>query len=200
MESSPQMIDEITRIDESLTLAINGLHTPATDMIWKVFSEVQIWFPLYALIAFILLRKFGWKRGAIFILSLVLGLVLCDQTANLFKYSVARLRPCYNWEMMTGGLQVLEGRGGYYGFFSAHAANVFSLASASVIAMRTDKSNSHHVYSSLIFIWAFCVAISRVFVGKHFLGDVLVGILVGLFIGIILGHTARRMTVTFSVS
>ena len=29
--------------------------------------------------------------------------------------------------MLLGGLNVLEGRGGFYGFFSAHAANAFAL-------------------------------------------------------------------------
>ena len=40
-------------------------------------------------------------------------------------------------------------------------------------------------------IWASLVAISRVYVGKHFLGDVLVGVLVGLAIGYLMGYLAR---------
>lgn len=35
----------------------------------------------------------------------------------------------------------------------------------------------------VIYSWATLVAISRIFVGKHFLGDVIVGTLVGLAIG-----------------
>jgi undecaprenyl-diphosphatase len=35
------------------------------------------------------------------------------------------------------------------------------------------------IYAIWMFIWAPLVAISRVFVGKHYLGDVLVGALVG---------------------
>jgi undecaprenyl-diphosphatase len=34
-----------------------------------------------------------------------------------------------------------------------------------------------------MFFWAFMVAISRIFVGKHYLGDVIVGILVGSLAG-----------------
>ena len=37
-------------------------------------------------------------------------------------------------------------------------------------------------------IWAFLVAISRIFVGKHFLGDVIVGIIVGICIGLIISR------------
>lgn len=197
MDSTPQIIDSFVNIDKSVTLAINGLYSPASDRIWQIFSEVRIWFPLYALIAFILVRRFGWKKGLVYIISLVLGLVLCDQIANIFKYSVGRLRPCYDCDMMLNGLRVLEGRGGYYGFFSAHAANVFSLAVASSIEMKSDNSRHWRLYSSLIFIWAFCVSISRVFVGKHFFGDVLVGMTAGIVIGIFMGLLARRITATF---
>lgn len=191
------MIDTFVNIDESVTLAINGIHSPASDRVWQLFSDIQIWYPLYALIAFILIRRFGWKRGTVYILSLVLGLVLCDQIANLVKDSVSRLRPCHNMEMISGGLRILEDKGGQYGFFSAHAANVFSLAVASSIEMKSDDSSHWRLYSALIFAWAFCVAISRVFVGKHFFGDVLVGTFVGLSIGIVLGLLARRTAARF---
>ena len=38
-------------------------------------------------------------------------------------------------------------------------------------------------YGWWMFFWAFMVAVSRIFVGKHYLGDVLVGILVGSLAG-----------------
>lgn len=193
MESFTQMISRLVCIDESATLALNGLHSPVSDRIWQLFSNVRIWFPLYALIAFILVRRFGWKRGAIFVLSLVLGLVLCDQISNIVKNGVCRLRPCHNVDMISRGLRILEDRGGYYGFFSAHAANVFSLAAASSIEMRLDQSSHWRLYSTLIYIWAVFVAVSRVFVGKHFLGDVVVGTMAGLLVGIIMGILARRI-------
>jgi undecaprenyl-diphosphatase len=38
-------------------------------------------------------------------------------------------------------------------------------------------------YGWWMFFWAFMVAVSRIFVGKHYLGDVIVGILVGSLAG-----------------
>ena len=38
-------------------------------------------------------------------------------------------------------------------------------------------------YGWWMFFWAFMVAISRIFVGKHYLGDVIVGIIVGALAG-----------------
>ena len=44
-------------------------------------------------------------------------------------------------------------------------------------------------YGWWMFFWAFMVAISRIFVGKHYLGDVLVGIIVGS----LAGHAFARL-------
>lgn len=44
-------------------------------------------------------------------------------------------------------------------------------------------------YGWWMFFWAFMVAVSRIFVGKHYLGDVLVGIIVGS----IAGYTFARL-------
>ncbi len=188
---------DIVEIDHTITLAINQTHSQFWDWTWQMFSDIKLWYPVYALLAYVLIRRFGWKKGGLFILSLILGLVACDQTANLFKNSVGRLRPCYNLDMITGGLRILESRGGHFGFFSAHAANFFSLACISSIEMRSDKSSSKG-YAFLVFFWAVCVSASRIFVGKHFFGDVLVGILVGTIIGTAIGMTSRYISDKYS--
>jgi undecaprenyl-diphosphatase len=51
-------------------------------------------------------------------------------------------------------------------------------------------------YGWWIFFWAFMVSVSRIFVGKHYLGDVLVGILVGSIAGYcfarLAGYTIKK--------
>ena len=42
-----------------------------------------------------------------------------------------------------------------------------------------------------MFFWAAMVSISRIFVGKHYLGDVIVGIIVGYLAGMAFGKLAR---------
>jgi undecaprenyl-diphosphatase len=39
--------------------------------------------------------------------------------------------------------------------------------------------------------WATMVAVSRIFVGKHYLGDILVGSLVGIAAGFLFANIAR---------
>ena len=48
-------------------------------------------------------------------------------------------------------------------------------------------------YGYWIFFWAFMVAVSRIFVGKHYLGDVIVGILVGSLAGYCFARLASHI-------
>ena len=160
---------------------------------------------MYAAIIALLIWKLGWKRGLIILAGALLTFGFCDQFSNLIKNAVGRIRPLNDEFMISHGLHILE-KGGGYSFFSAHAANSFGLAFSTFFGMkyclqaissRTKISISKKQdldittanmfmmptwlksYGWWMFFWAFMVAISRIFVGKHYLGDVIVGILVG---------------------
>jgi putative membrane protein len=176
-------IEYLNSLDQQITLFINSLHTVPTDYIMQFFSMIKIWFPMYLIIVGIMFWKLGWKRGIIALTTLVVMVVFCDQFANLIKNSVCRLRPLKDAYMLEHGLHVLEDGGGLYGFFSGHAANAFGFAVSSYMLLRQDRSRRWKGYAWWIFSWATMVSISRIFVGKHFFGDVLVGAIVGAIIG-----------------
>ncbi len=185
------MIQTLHQIDRELTLAINSLHSPATDAIWMLVTEKKVWFLLYAIAIFFLFKQLGWKKALVVIASVALSVGLIDTLSTLVKDSVARLRPCYDTWMLSHGLYMLEPRGGFFGFFSAHAANHCGMATALFMGFRNDTTHAYRGLAWGAWIWASLVAISRVYVGKHFLGDVLVGVLVGLAIGYLMGYLAR---------
>ena len=187
------ILDDLQALDERITLVINSLHFEAGDHFWQFFSMAEVWFPLYAAVLFVLVRRLGWKKGLMMVLALVITVVACDQVANLVKNTVCRLRPCYNSGMMDAGLHVLEKRGGYYGFFSGHAANAFGFAAASSIAFDTDRNHRYDLYQWFIFIWAALVGLSRIFAGKHYFGDVVVGALFGLLVGCAVATAFRKI-------
>lgn len=174
---------EIVKLDRDWTLALNAWHNPVTDSLWQFFSHVQIWYAMYLIIIVFFFIRLGWKRALIVTASCILFVVASDQFANLVKHTVCRLRPMEDAEMLARGLNVLEGHGGLYGFFSAHAANCLGFAVCSTMGFRNDRLHGYRGYALFIYIWAVLVGISRVFVGKHFLGDVLVGFAVGALIG-----------------
>ena len=182
---------DIVRLDQDITLAINGIHTSFTAILWQAFSTSQIWIPMYLIIAVLIVWKAGWKKGLIYLASIILCFAACDQFSILIKNYVCRPRPCYEPYMLQNGLRLLEDAGGKYGFFSSHAANVFGLAVCSSQAVDAAFRRPQKWFTWIIFIWAALVSVSRLFVGKHYLGDVLVGTLVGLVLGFVfasLGH------------
>lgn len=190
----------LSYLDRAATLALNSLHVPLTDAVWMLFSDKKVWYPLYLALAVLLFLRMNWKKALTVLVSVVLSVVACDQLANLVKDAVCRLRPCWDSYMLTGGLRVLEGKGNLYGFFSAHAANAFTLAASLGMGFRTgDKSRSYKGFSAGMYVWAALVGLSRIFVGKHFLGDVLTGAAVGLLIGWLFGRLARRAIEKYSL-
>ena len=121
------IIDGIISFDQRITLFLNDLNCAASDQFWLIFSNRQIWVITYLVCAFFLFRRLGWKKALMVLLSVALAFAACDQFSNLVKYSTTRLRPGYNYWMVSNGVHILEGRGGFYGFFSAHAANSFAI-------------------------------------------------------------------------
>lgn len=187
------MLRHLHHIDKDITLAINGLHCPASDFIWGIFSDKEIWFVLYLAVAVFLVRNLGWKKGLISIAAIVLTIVCCDQLANFTKAYFGRLRPCCDAEMVSRGHRLLEWCAPIeYGFYSAHAANAMGFASCSYFSFRRDRSRSYRIYGICIFIWAAAVGFSRIFVGKHFFGDVMTGFVIGILFGWLLSWVAGK--------
>jgi undecaprenyl-diphosphatase len=178
---------QIHQIDQQVTLTINSWYSAFTDPIWQFFSDKIVWIPMYAGIVALLIWKLGWKKGLLVIAAAGLTFGFCDQFSNLIKHAVGRIRPLKDEYMLAGGLHVLE-KGGGYSFFSAHAANAFGLACSTFIGLKAAFKKLPtwlKAYGTWMFFWAFMVSVSRIFVGKHYLGDVMVGMIVGVLAGIV---------------
>lgn len=176
---------EVHKADQLLTLEINSWNSFITDPVWAFFSEKIVWAPMYAAIIGLLIWKLGWKRGLIVLAAALLTFGFCDQFSNLVKHAVCRIRPLHDDFMVSHGLNILE-QGGGYSFFSAHAANAFGLAFSTFTGMKLCLKPCPKwlkTYGGWMFFWAFMVAVSRIFVGKHYLGDVIVGIIIGSVAG-----------------
>lgn len=166
-------MDFLNSLDISLFEFLNGCHSDFFDPIMIFASKIWVWVPLYLAVAVALFIKLGWKRALVALIALILCFALCDQISVLIKDSVERLRPCNNPHVAA---RVLEKRHGLYGFVSSHAANTFGFALLSALIFRFKP------YSWLILFWAGVVSYSRIYVGKHFPGDIICGALLGLAI------------------
>ena len=186
----------IHHLDQQVTLVINSWHSALTDPIWQFFSDKIVWIPMYVAIIALLIWKSGWKKGLLVVAAAGLTFGFCDQFSSIIKHAVGRIRPLNDEFMVAQGLHILE-KGGGYSFFSAHAANAFGLACSTFFGMKGCLSTRPawlKAYGWWMFFWAAMVSVSRIFVGKHYLGDVLVGALVGALAGCIFGWLASRIT------
>ena len=96
---------------------------------------------------------------------------------GIVKPLVARWRPTHD-PVIGWQVDVVNGyRGGCYGFFSAHASNTFSIAIFFSLLVRSRLMTFALVLWSLVNCW------TRLYLGVHFPGDILVGLLWGGFVG-----------------
>ena len=151
---------------------------------------------MYAGIIALLFWKLGWKKAVIVLAGILLTFGFCDQFSNFIKNIVCRVRPLNDEFMVANGIHVLE-QGGGFGFFSAHAASALGLAFSSFIGLRKNLTAPKKkapwwikAYGGWMFFWATMVGISRVFVARHYLGDVLAGFVVGAVAGITFSYLA----------
>ena len=80
-------------------------------------------------------------------------------------------------------------RGGNYGFFSAHASNTFSIALFFSLLFRQRLFTVFAVAWSLTNCW------TRLYLGVHYPGDILVGLMWGALVGFGIYKLYRRLTI-----
>lgn len=167
----------ISTLDTSLTLVINSCHSPFFDNFFYIYTQTWTWIP-----AILVLLVWMWRKWGVRSLYVVAGIALCillsDQiSSSLLKPLVARLRPTHNPEI-ADLIHIVNGyRGGRYGFVSSHAANAATFVTFTALIFR------NRYYSILLSLWAFLTAYSRVYLGVHYVGDVLCGALIGVLVG-----------------
>jgi undecaprenyl-diphosphatase len=107
---------------------------------------------------------------------------------EIVKPLVARWRPTHDPQI--GILvDIVDGyRGGKYGFFSAHASNTMSIATFFCWLARSRRLSIALVIWSLVNCW------TRMYLGVHFPGDILVGLIWGITVGTGVYFLYRRLT------
>ncbi len=182
------MLDQLIEWDKEVLFFLNSFHTPWLDPVMLLITKTFFWLPLYAFLAFLFFKIF--KKEAWFILiGALITLLLCDQiTSTFMKPYFARLRPSHD-PSLVGLLHHVNGyKGGLYGFASGHAANTFGIAMFVWLTLR-----SVYKWIALIFVWAILMTYTRIYLGVHFPGDILVGGSIGLLCGYLGYKISQRL-------
>jgi len=130
---------------------------------------------LLAGIYFYYLKKF---RIFIFI---CLATSLGDLTGNILKELISETRPCFEYSeiFIKEGLINKECGPQSTGMPSNHAINFFLFATLLCLTIKNKYIASIYLISSVL------VALSRVFLIKHLLSQVIIGAFIGIFLGIL---------------
>lgn len=181
---------DLIAIDKQWLLAVNGSDSLYLDRVARILTTALTWLPLYLSLFYVVLHNNDNFRKVLYVLA---GAGLCVLFAGtvddmIVKPMVARWRPTHDPEI--GMLvDVVDGyRGGKYGFFSAHASNTFSIAVFFCWIIRS------RLLSIALVIWSFTNCWTRMYLGVHFPGDILVGLTWGFVVGTCVYYLYYRVT------
>jgi undecaprenyl-diphosphatase len=172
-------MEDVKQLDWDISLFLNDWGNDAVDLFFNVVTHKFYAIPLYLFVLYVLYKKIGTRNMVIALISIALLIALSDQLANLFKDNLERLRP-FREPALEGLISKVGKSGGTYGFYSGHASSAVALATFLWFILRRN----HKILGFVMMIWAALVAYSRVYLGVHYFGDVLMGSFMGLLLGL----------------
>lgn len=176
-----------TTWDWGLFDALNFDGGNVMDWIMSAISGIAMWIPLYAIIIYIVWRRWQWRGVVMLVVAAAIAMGLADIISGIFKHTgplkelwssfPVRQRPMFTEAL--DDVHVVSSAHGPYGTVSAHAATITALAviSSMVIARRW--------FSYTMLIIALLVCYSRIYLACHFPQDILLGVATGLLTGYI---------------
>ena len=171
-------METIIDLDKLFFIFLNSLGSEFFDSFWIFVTNKKSSIPLYFFLIYYIFKKLSNNDFLKYLILIIILIVFTDQFSGLFKDYFERFRPCHDTSINDSIRIVKEGCGGLYGFFSAHAANSFALATFFYFSFRKFSSNFKY-----LFLWAIIVSYSRIYIGVHFPGDVIIGSCFGIITG-----------------
>ena len=151
-------------------------------------SGMMVWIPLYALIIYLVWRRYSWRGIIAFFVALGAAILIADLVAGIFKHQgplkdlwasfPARLRPMHTTEgidFATNGYYTHN----LYGTVSGHTSTIVAIALLSSVVVRRVW------FTALMVCVTLLICYSRIYLACHFPQDILLGATVGIVAGLI---------------
>ena len=200
------MLEKELQFERGLFFSLNGSDSAFWDNFFYIYTNPLTWLIFYLCFLWVFTYKKNWKETVCILVAIGLLFLLCDQiSSSVFKPYFHRFRPTHHSDFMdhvkilfnyrgencvfiSGQAIYLDKKGveelirqlygGRYGFISGHAANMFGFATFCALVFR------NRLFTFTIFLFVLLIAYSRVYLGVHFISDVVVGAIVGSLIAV----------------
>lgn len=176
-----ESVENLLPLERDLFLTLNGSDSVFLDnMMWTISGRF-VWIPLLLFILFVFFYKTPRKEAILTTVFFILLFVACDQiSSGFFKPFFERFRPTHHPDFKDV-VDIVNGyRGGRFGFISGHATNSFGLAVFLSLIFK------NRWLTSLLLFWAVLNSYSRIYLGVHFISDIVAGMLVGILVAFVL--------------
>lgn len=173
-----ELINSFLPLERNLFLALNGSDSVILDNAMWTYTGVLTWMPMVLFILYIAFRNQKLVEALLVLGAIILLVVLTDQlSSSVFKPVFKRFRPTHHPDFMDLVHTVNGYRGGKYGFMSGHATNSFGLAVFLSMLFR------NRFVTIFMLVWAILNSYARIYLGVHFISDIVVGLFFGSLIG-----------------
>ncbi|MEQ6122848.1 phosphatase PAP2 family protein [Pseudotenacibaculum sp. MALMAid0570] len=184
------MLDTLLQKDTELLIFLNNLGSEQWDGFWLAVTNQFHWAPLFALILFLIFKKFGWRNSLLMVLFLAILVAFSDQLTNFIKHTFERSRPC-NTSDLVDKLRSFTYKPGGYSYYSGHAALSTTVTTFIILLLR-----KHYKYMYLMIAFPLLFGYSRIYLGVHYPLDVLSGYVAGIIWGYIFFRLQKVLRVT----
>ena len=169
-------------LDRQLLEFFNGSNSVFLDSVAITFTSGLTWIPLYVALLYLVIKNSeNMAQFGLIVASVLLCMLLSDGVAEyLVKPYVGRLRPSADPTVK----YLIDVVGNYresttFSFPSAHAANTAAVAVFFSLLVR-NKS-----LSVMLLLWSVLNCWTRLYLGVHYPGDILVGFLWGILSAVV---------------
>ncbi len=186
------MLEKALSLDQAITLALNGSDSLYADGLMMTITSTYTWIPVGLVMLYVVIKNNELPRLLTIAAMLVACVAVCTTLSEISKAVFERWRPS-NDPILMYTVNIVDGyRESGFGFFSAHAANTMSVAVFLALLFRNTR------LSLLMLLWSLLNGWSRIYLGVHYFGDVIVGFAVGAVIGGTLYFLYRRIALRFA--
>lgn len=184
------VIGWLNDVDSALLIGVNSQHTPYWDTFMWLCSRKWEWIPFYVSVVYVVFRNFRWQEAVCCLIAVAVIVLFTDTfTSQIVRPWVGRLRPSNPANPISEMIHIVDNhRGGRFGFPSTHASNTWGLVFFISWLFR------RHWLTLFMSLWAVLVCYSRLYLGVHYPGDLLVGMLFGFLGATIVYWVFARLT------